>query len=259
LKSQSPPPAPSQIEIIPLRSLPEISRGDDLALLVTEAVAREKTGLQPGDVCVLAQKIVSKAEGQLVCLREVTPSPLARSWARIRREDPRFIEVVLRESSRVVRMTERAFLAETRHGFVCANAGVDRSNIPGKEWVSCLPADPDASARRFVRRVRQLTGVSVGAIISDTFGRAWRLGQANVAIGASGIEVIRDLRGGKDRYGHSLRSTMLAVADELAAAAGLLMGKSEQIPAVIVRGHRSARAHGSARELIRPPAEDLFR
>lgn len=242
-----------------MRSLPEIRRGDDLALLVTQAGAREHIGLRPGDICVLAQKIVSKAEGSLVSLPEITPSPLARAWARIRHEDPRFIEVVLRESSRVVRMTERALIAETRHGFVCANAGVDRSNIPGKDWVSCLPADPDASARRFVRKVRQLTGVSVGAIISDTFGRAWRLGQANVAIGAAGIEVIKDLRGGKDRYGHSLRSTMLAVADELAAAAGLVMGKIERMPAVIVRGYQCSRANGSARELIRPPAEDLFR
>jgi coenzyme F420-0:L-glutamate ligase/coenzyme F420-1:gamma-L-glutamate ligase len=259
LKSQSPSPAPSRIETIPLRSLPEVRRGHDLAWLVTQAAAREQISLQSGDVCVLAQKIVSKAEGQLVSLREITPSPLARAWARIKHEDARFIEVVLRESSRVVRMTERAFIAETRHGFVCANAGVDRSNIPGKEWVSCLPKDPDASAQRFVRRLRQLTGISVGAIISDTFGRAWRLGQANVAIGAAGIEVINDLRGGKDRYGHSLRSTMLAVADELAAAAGLVMGKSEQVPAVIVRGYQGARGRGGARELIRPPAEDLFR
>jgi coenzyme F420-0:L-glutamate ligase / coenzyme F420-1:gamma-L-glutamate ligase len=259
LKSSSPQPAPSRIEIIPLRSLPEVRRGHDLAFLVTKAAAREQIRLQSGDVCVLAQKIVSKAEGSLVRLREITPSPLARAWARIRHEDPRFIEVVLRESARVVRMTERALIAETRHGFVCANAGVDRSNIPGKDWVSCLPADPDASARRFVRRLRQLTGISLGAVISDTFGRAWRLGQANVAIGAAGIEVIKDLRGGKDGHGHSLRSTMLAVGDELAAAAGLVMGKIDRVPAVIVRGYSSSRKDGSAWQLVRPPAEDLFR
>jgi coenzyme F420-0:L-glutamate ligase / coenzyme F420-1:gamma-L-glutamate ligase len=259
LRSPSPRPTPSRIEIIPLRSLPEVRHGDDLALLVTKAAAREQVSLQSGDICVLAQKIVSKAEGSVVCLRKITTSPLARAWARIRHEDPRFIEVVLRESARVVRMTERALIAETRHGFVCANAGVDRSNVPGKDWVSCLPADPDASARRFVRGVQRLAGVSVAAIISDTFGRAWRLGQANVAIGAAGIEVIKDLCGAKDGHGHSLRSTILAVGDELAAAAGLVMGKIERVPAVIVRGYESSRGRGSARELIRPAAEDLFR
>jgi coenzyme F420-0:L-glutamate ligase/coenzyme F420-1:gamma-L-glutamate ligase len=259
LRSPTSPPAPARIEIIPLRSLPEVRRGDDVASLVVEAASREQISLQSGDICVLAQKIVSKAEGSLASLREITPSPLARAWAKVRREDPRFIEVVLRESKRVVRMTERALIVETRHGFVCANAGVDRSNIPGREWVSCLPADPDASARRFVRKLRQLTGVSVGAIVSDTFGRAWRLGQVNVAIGAAGIEVIRDLRGSRDRHGHRLRATMLAVADELAAAAGLVMGKIERVPAVIVRGYGSPGKRGSARELIRPPGEDLFR
>lgn len=247
------------MEILPLASLPEVRRGDDLALLVTEAAAREQIKLRSGDICVLAQKIVSKSEGAIVLLAEMTPSPLACAWAAIRHEDPRFIEVVLRESKRVVRMTERALIAETQQGFVCANAGVDRSNVPGEQRVSCLPEDPDASARHFVRRVRQLTGVSVGAIISDTFGRAWRLGQVNVAIGAAGLEVIKDLRGSKDRHGHRLRSTVLAVADELAAAAGLVMGKIERVPAVIVRGYPSPRRGGSARELIRPPAEDLFR
>jgi coenzyme F420-0:L-glutamate ligase/coenzyme F420-1:gamma-L-glutamate ligase len=259
LKSRKLQPTPSRIEIIPLRSLPEVRRGDQLARLVVEATAREKVGLESQDICVLAQKIVSKAEGSLVSLSEIVPSPLASAWAEVRHEDPRFIEVVLRESVRIVRMTERALIVETRHGFVCANAGVDRSNVPGKEWVSCLPADPDASARRLVREVRELAGVSVGALISDTFGRAWRVGQANVAIGAAGIEVIKDLRGGKDRYGHSLRATLLAVADELAAAAGLVMGKTEQVAAVIVRGYRTSRGGGSARQLVRPAAEDLFR
>jgi coenzyme F420-0:L-glutamate ligase/coenzyme F420-1:gamma-L-glutamate ligase len=248
-----------QIEIIALRTLPEIHRHDDLAQRVVDAARREGVEIADGDVIVLTQKIVSKAEGRLVDLRDVVPSPLARDWARRRRVEPRFMEVVLRESRRVVRMSERALIAETHHGFVCANAGVDRSNVPGRHWATCLPRDPDASARRFVRGVRRLCGARAAAIISDTFGRPWRLGLANVAIGAAGLRVLEDWRGKKDAHGHILQATIIAVADELAAAAGLAMGKTRKVPVVIVRGYRYRPGNDGARRLIRPEKEDLFR
>lgn len=248
-----------RVEILPLRSLPEVRRGDDLARLVAEAAAREYLEILDGDVIVLAQKIVSKAEGRLVRLSTVKPSAGARAWAHAMHEDPRFVEVVLRETRRIVRMTERVLLVETRHGWICANAGVDRSNVRGADWVACLPHDPDASAQRFVSGVQKRLGAKIAAIISDTFGRPWRLGLTNVAIGAAGIEVLNDLRGTRDAYGHRLRATVLATVDELAAAAGLTMGKAAQIPAVIVRGFPFVRVRDRARRLIRPAAEDLFR
>jgi coenzyme F420-0:L-glutamate ligase/coenzyme F420-1:gamma-L-glutamate ligase len=175
------------------------------------------------------------------------------------RNDPRLIEVVLRESRRILRMDERVMIAETRHGFVCANAGVDHSGVAGRSSVTCLPMDPDASAKRFVSGIRQNLGVTVAAIVSDTFGRPWRLGLVNVAIGAAGLRVLEDLRGTRDAYGHRLRATILAVGDELAAAAGLAMGKREGVPAVILRGVRYRTGNGRARQLIRPASEDMFR
>ena len=248
-----------RIEVIGLRTLPEISSGDDVARLVIAASEREGVGLQQGDVLVVAQKVFSKAEGRLVNLRDVKPSPLARQWAEELGADPRFIEMVLRESRRIVRMSERVLLAETHHGFVCANAGVDHSNVPKKGWVSCLPRDPDASARRLVREIRARRKIAVAAIVADTFGRPWRLGLTNVAIGCAGLRIFEDWRGRRDAHGRVLRATVLAVADELAAAAGLAMGKNAQIPAVILRGYRFRVGRESARELIRPAAEDLFR
>jgi coenzyme F420-0:L-glutamate ligase / coenzyme F420-1:gamma-L-glutamate ligase len=252
------PPRPGELVVIPLRTLPEVARGADLAALLVRAAAREGAEFQRGDVLVLAQKIVSKAEGRTVRLSSVKPSALAREWAPRLGQDPRLTEVVLRESRRVLRMTERALIVETRHGFVCANAGVDRSNVPG-ELVTCLPADPDASARRVAEGLRRRTGISVPVIVSDTFGRPWRLGLVNVAIGSYGLRVLEDLRGTRDGYGHPLRATILAVGDELAAAAGLLMGKNAAVPAVIVRGFRYSAARDSAQRLLRPPAEDMFR
>jgi coenzyme F420-0:L-glutamate ligase / coenzyme F420-1:gamma-L-glutamate ligase len=249
----------SRIELIGVRLLPEVKPGDDLAKVLSDTLRREDLVLQHGDVLVLAQKIVSKSEGRFVRLREVKPSELARSWARTLREDARFVEAVLRESRRVIRMTERALIVETRHGFVCANAGVDRSNVRGADSVTCLPLDPDRSAHRIAERLRKLTGARVGVIVSDTFGRPWRLGLTNVAIGAAGLMVLEDLRGTRDAAGRKLKGTILAIADELAAAAGLVMKKSAQIPAVIIRGACFAAAHGNARLLIRPASEDIFR
>jgi len=248
-----------ELRVLPLCGLPEIRRGQDLEALLVRAAARQGIQFEHGDVLVLAQKAVSKAEGRTVDLRSVTPSPLAREWAPRVAQDPRLIEVVLRESRRVIRMTERALIVETRHGFVCANAGVDRSNVPGKHAVTCLPDNPDASARHIAAALRRRTGVIVPVIISDTFGRPWRLGLVNVAIGAAGLRVLHDLRGTPDARGHLLRATILAVADELAAAAGLAMGKREDVPAVIVRGFSYRAAHESASRLLRPPEEDMFR
>jgi len=252
------PPRPGELLLIPLRTLPEVRRGADVAALLVRAAARERVEFERGDVVVLAQKIVSKAEGRTVRLDSVAPSALAREWAPRLGQDPRLTEVVLRESRRVLRMTERVLIVETRHGFVCANAGVDRSNVPGAS-VTCLPADPDASARRIAAELRRRTGISLPVIISDTFGRPWRLGLVNVAIGGWGLRVMEDLRGSLDAYGHPLRATILAVADELAAAAGLLMGKNAAVPAVIVRGYRYRAARDTAQSLLRPAAEDLFR
>ena len=249
---------PQEVRLIPLRTLPEVTRGADLGRLIVGSAVREGLDFLRGDVLVVAQKIVSKAEGRSVVLSSVKPSPLATEWAPRLGQDPRLTEVVLRESRRVIRMTERALIVETRHGFVCANAGVDRSNVSG-ERVTCLPEDPDASARRIAAGLRRRTGVAVPVIVSDTFGRPWRLGLVNVAIGTSGLQVMEDLRGTRDAYGNSLRATLLAVADELAAAAGLLMKKNEAVPAVIVRGFRYRPARESAQRLLRPPAQDMFR
>ncbi len=239
--------------------MPEISPGDDLPRVIADAAKRQSVKLRDGDVLVVAQKIVSKAEGRIVRLVRVKPSARARGVARRMGQDARFIEVVLRESRRVVRLSERALIVETRHGFVCANAGVDRSNVPGRNCVTCLPRDPDKSARRLAAAIQKRLGARVAVIVSDTFGRPWRLGLVNVAVGAAGLEALRDLRGKKDAGGHVLRGTMLAVADELAAAAGLAMGKLERVPVVIVRGYRYTRARHGAKDLIRPAAEDLFR
>lgn len=248
-----------RLEIIGLRSLPEVRPGDDLAQLAAQALKKEKVELHRGDVLVLAQKIVSKAEGRRVRLRDVKPSPFARNWARQAGSDARLVEVVLQESTRIVRMSERVLITETRHGFVCANAGVDQSNVPGRGWVTLLPLDPDKSAQKFVKGIQKRSGVAVAAVISDTFGRPWREGLVNVAIGAAGLRVLRDLRGQTDAHGKELKATVLAVADELAAAAGLVMGKKERVPVVIVRGFDYRAGQDSARRLVRPQARDLFR
>jgi len=249
----------SELRIVPLKSLPEISAGADLALLIAEAAQREGHSLADGCVVVVAQKIVSKAEGRVVNLREVEPSPLAQSFAREHGKDPRLIEVILRQARRVVKMERGVLIVETHHGLVCANAGVDVSNVPGEECVTLLPCDPDASAARVRQGLRRLTGCDCAVIISDTFGRPWREGLVNVAIGVAGFRPLADYRGQRDRQGRLLRGTVLAVADELAAAAGLVMGKAAGAPVVLIFGAQLERGQGSAQELIRPPERDLFR
>jgi coenzyme F420-0:L-glutamate ligase / coenzyme F420-1:gamma-L-glutamate ligase len=240
------------IQILPVEGLPEIVEGDELAALIAAAVE-----VRDRDVVCVAQKVVSKAEGRVVSLDAIEPSDEARSLAGPD-GDPRRLEIVLRESVRVLRSRPPLVIAETRHGFVCASAGVDASNAPAPDTVVLLPEDPDASAARLRAELGELTGRSVGVIVTDTFGRSWRRGITNVAIGAAGTEVLRDLRGVYDPAGYELHSTVIAVADEIAAAAELVMGKTARIPAAVVRGLDVA-GSGTASELIMPPEHDLFR
>jgi coenzyme F420-0:L-glutamate ligase/coenzyme F420-1:gamma-L-glutamate ligase len=238
------------IRIVGVTGLPEVRPGDDLTKLIRVAAGK----IDRKTIVVIAQKIVSKSEGAIVDLRSIEPSELARNWATQFAKDPRLIELVLRESRRIVRMDRDVLIAETRHGFVTANAGIDQSNVPGEHFATTLPVDPDASARRIHE------GLGCGAVIvSDTFGRPWREGLVNVAIGISGLEALGDLRGARDRLGRVLHATILAVADELAAAAGLAMPKSAGVPVALITGFDWTRADGSARALIRPPEKDLFR
>jgi coenzyme F420-0:L-glutamate ligase/coenzyme F420-1:gamma-L-glutamate ligase len=249
----------SELRIVGLRGIPEVSPGADLAALVVAAAAETGVGLHHHDILVVTQKIVSKAEGRLVRVEEIVPSPLAETLGARWGKDPRRIEVVLRESARIVRMDRGLIIAETRHGFVCANAGVDESNVGGDGVLSLLPLDPDASAERLRVGIRERAGVEVGVIISDTFGRPWRAGLTDVAIGVAGFLPLDDFRGRTDAYGHELRVTTVAIADELAAAAELAAGKLAGIPVVLIRGYRAPAGNGNARQLVRPAEDDLFR
>jgi len=239
------------ISIVPVEGVPEIKEGDDLAALIAE-----RADLQGWDVLVVAQKVVSKAEGRVVRLVDLEPSDEARRLAA--GEDPRRLEVILRESKRIVRTRPPLVIAETRHGFVCASPGVDASNAPEPETVLLLPDDPDASASRLRERLRELTGSEIGVIVSDSFGRPWRQGTTDVAIGVSGVRPLLDLKGERDAAGYELHATVIAVADELAAAAELVFGKTSGIPAAVIRGAAFA-GEGSARDLLMPAERDLFR
>jgi coenzyme F420-0:L-glutamate ligase / coenzyme F420-1:gamma-L-glutamate ligase len=241
----------TELRVIPLEGMPEVEEGADLGELVAGSAA-----LEDGDIVVLAQKVVSKAEGKVVRLADVEPSARARDLAA--NEDPRRLEVILREAARVVRVRPPLVIAETRHGFVCASAGVDSSNAPAAGTLVLLPDDPDASAERIRARLRALTGREVGVLITDSFGRPWRQGTTDVAIGAAGLKVLLDLRGIRDRVGYQLHATTIAVADEIAGAAELVMGKTDGVPGAIVRGV-SVVGEGRARDLVIPPERDLFR
>ena len=252
------PPSASNLSLFVIPGLPEIRKGQNLAKLVAVAASRAKIALEDGDILVFAQKIVSKAEGRTVRLSGVRASRQAIELAKKRSSDARLVEVILRETRRIVR-SDRVLIVETHHGFVCANAGVDHSNVRGGDFVTLLPKNPDRSARRLTAALRKLTRKRVAVIVSDTFGRPWRLGLINVALGASGVPALADLRGMRDRHRKLLRATILAVADELAAAAGLLMRKSAGTPVVVVRGYRYRFVQEPAARIIRPAAEDLFR
>jgi len=247
-----------QVQIIAVAGMPEVRPGDDLAALILEAVRGQGVDLEDGDVLVVTQKIVSKAEGRLVFLREVEPSTRAQEMAARMGKDPRLLEVILRESRRIVRQERGVIICETKHGLVCANAGVDTSNVGGGV-VSLLPQNPDQSAERIRAAIQEKKGISIAVIVSDTFGRPWREGHTNVAIGLAGMNPIKDYVGQRDPHGYVLRVSTMAVADELAAAAELVMEKLSRVPVAIVRGFDYQRAEGSARELIRPEERDLFR
>lgn len=247
------------LSILPLGGIPEVRKGHDLAELIERAARRAGAPLADGDIVVVAQKIVSKSEGCLVHLSRVRASAPARALGKTLRHDPRFVEVVLSQTRRIVRESPHVLIVETHHGLVCANAGVDHSNVPGRGVVALLPKNADASAKRLRAGLRKRTGKRVAVIISDTFGRAWRLGLVEVAIGAAGLPVLKDLRGTRDRTGKRLHATILAVADQLAAAAGLRMGKAEGVPAVLIRGYACPAADEPAAKIIRPAGEDLFR
>jgi coenzyme F420-0:L-glutamate ligase/coenzyme F420-1:gamma-L-glutamate ligase len=255
-KPRSPTLLPISMFVIP--GLPEIRKGHELSKLITLAARRAKIIFEDGDILVVAQKIISKAEGRIVRLSEARPTQKAIELAKKLSNDARFIEVVLRESRRIVR-ADRVLIVETHHGFVCANAGVDHSNVRGRDFVTLLPKNPDRSARRLAAALREQTGKRLAVIISDTFGRPWRLGLINVAIGACGVPALIDLRGTRDRHRKLLSATVLAVADELAAAAGLLMEKSAGTPVVLIRGYRHHFVQDPAARIIRSASEDLFR
>lgn len=246
-----------EVRVIPLRGLPELVEGDDLGGLLAAAAVRAG-GLQPGDVVVVAQKAVSKVEGRTVSLDDVIPGEQAHELAGPD-GDARHVEVILRESRSVVRSRPPLLIAETRHGFVCASAGVDASNASGPDTLVLLPLDPDASAGRLRERLHELAGVAPGVVVSDSFGRAWRQGTTDVALGVAGIVALRDLRGLRDSAGYELRSTQIAVADEIAGAAELVMGKTSGIPAAIVRGVAEAVGDGRGADLVMPRDRDLFR
>ena len=247
-----------EIRLIGVQGIPEIAEGDDLGPLIARAVRGMGAEVADKDIIVVAQKVVSKAEGRVLLLDQITPSRLASEWAAAYDKDARMVEAVLGESRRVVRMERGVMICETRHGLVCANAGVDASNV-AEGTVTLLPEDPDNSARLIQAAIEQEFKVRAAVIVSDTFGRPWREGIANVAIGIAGIAPLIDYRGQADSHGRPLRVTVIAVADELASAAELVMQKSAGVPAVIIRGYDYEARAASAGELIRPPEQDLFR
>lgn len=247
-----------RLELIGLEGIGEVASGDSVGQLICAACARESIVLADDDVLVIAQKIVSKAEGQLVDLAQVQPSARAVELAQQLDKEPALVEVILNESRGIIRSGGRALVVETHHGFICANAGVDQSNV-GKSHVALLPKDPDGSARCIREDIRKQTGKQPAVIISDSFGRPWRVGTVDIAVGIAGMKAIRDERGLHDRHGYQLKAAVAAIADEIAAAAELVMGKRDGVPVVVVRGCETEMEAGTAKDLLRPIAEDLFR
>jgi coenzyme F420-0:L-glutamate ligase / coenzyme F420-1:gamma-L-glutamate ligase len=251
-----------EVRAIPVRGIDDVKPGDSLPDVILTALRRQRLRLLQGDILVITHKVVSKSEGRLVTLSSVQPAAGIKGWARRYGRDPRVVALALRESRRVVRKKKGVLITETRHGsrgFVCAQSGVDVSNVDGGTSAALLPRDPDGSATRLHRAILKRIGAYVPVIITDSFGRPWREGLTEVAIGCAGLAVFRDARGQRDPYGYRLQVTREAVADELAAMAGLACGKLSRVPACIIRGFDYQRGRGHARELIRDPAHDLFR
>ncbi len=247
-----------EIRILPLLGIPEINDGDDIALQIVQAVRKDSLVIDPGDVVVVAHKIVSKAEGRIKALPDVKPSSRAQRLANDLGKDPRLVELILRESRRIIRMERGLLISETYQGQICANAGIDLSNAQ-EEHAVLLPQDPDESARKIRKKIKSIVRADVAVIIADSFGRPWRVGQVNVAIGVSGMNPLTDHRGTMDSSHRQLRASILASADELAAAAELVMGKTENIPVALIKGFRYETKEGTGKDLLRPPEEDLFR
>ena len=250
----------NKVNIIPVTGLPIVQKDYDLALLICQAAEKQGTPIQNGDVIVVTHVIVSRTEGNIVDLKKVKPSIFSKNIADKTRKDPRLIETILRESKTIVRMNKGKLITETKNGLVCANSGIDKSNVPGDEVVALLPEDADKSAQKIRQRVHELTSKDVAVIVSDTHGRPLRYGEINIALGVSGFEPLRDRRGEKDLFGYTIRLKRTAVADELASAAELVIGQTnEAIPVAIIRGYTYVKSEiGKATKLIRPSEEDLF-
>ena len=247
------------LQILPIPVGDEILPGNSLVETLLGALKRQKTSLKQGDILVIKHKIVSKAEGQLVELAKIKPSPSSRAWARQYSLDARIVEVALSQAARIVRRKRGVIITETRHGFVCANSGIDASNVNGGRHALLLPENPDRSAARLNRVLKRRLKLHIPVIITDSFGRPWREGLTEVAIGIAGMKPLRDFRGRRDSHGYKLQASIEAVADELACAAGLVCGKLDRVPACIIRGFAYESAKGTVRDLIRPAKMDLFR
>jgi coenzyme F420-0:L-glutamate ligase/coenzyme F420-1:gamma-L-glutamate ligase len=248
----------SAIVITGIQGLPEINPGDDVVTLILDATSKQGFTFVDGDILVVTSKIVSKTEGRLIRLDEVEPSQIALRYSKLLHMDPRKAEVVLSEAQRTVRMSKGLIIAETRQGFICANGGIDQSNTaPGV--IALLPKNPDQSARRIAQNIKKKIGVTVAVVITDTFGRPWREGQTNVAIGVAGLNPLKPYSGMKDSFGYELKVTNVAVADEIASASELVMGKLDKVPVAVVRGYSYEPANGSSRNLVRKASKDLFR
>ncbi len=258
-RKKRPPATSAELSLIPISVANEVRPGDELAEILLQSLRRRRVRLKSGDILIVKHKIVSKSEGQIVDLNTIRPTPESVAWAKQYALDARVIELALRESRAVIRRKNGVLITETRHGFLCANSGVDVSNVNGGEQALLLPEDPDRSAAKLSREFKKHTGLAIPVIITDSFGRPWREGLTEFAIGISGMKPLRDDRGRRDPHGYKLKASVEAVADELACAAGLLCGKLNRAPACIVRGFRYEGGAGRVSELLRPPATDLFR